>query len=208
MGVDGRLFKNLKLNGCMIHHLKWITPIKDEPLPDYAMRLSRSINTAEPFVLIGVSFGGMCCIEIAKQLHPVKTFVISSCKKSDELPLKILFWKHLQVYKKISDKLYIKGAFLLRRRFGVVSKDQSQKFMQMLQAAPPDYFSGAVHCIMRWQNQIVPKSVVHIHGTSDRVLPFKKITCDFTIEGGTHFMIVNRSREINEILNKELEQFV
>lgn len=208
MGVDGRLFKNLKLNGCMIHHLKWITPLRDEPLSDYAMRLSRSINTSEPFVLVGVSFGGMCCVEIAKQLHPVKTFVISSCKKCDELPLKILFWKRFKVYKKISDKLYIKGAFLLRRRFGVASKEQSQKFMQMLQAAPPNYFSGAVHCIMDWKNNIVPGNVVHIHGTTDRVLPFQNITCDYTIEGGNHFMIVNRSREINEILNRELAQFV
>lgn len=204
MGVDARLFKNLKLENCHIHHIKWLTPQKDELLPDYAMRLSAQIDTSKPFALVGVSFGGMCSVEIAKKLNPQKTFVISSCKKSDELPWKITLWKNLALYKYLSDSRYITGAMLVRKQFGVTSPEQKEKFLEMLRSAPHQYFSGAVHCIMTWKNNIVPDNVIQIHGTKDDVLPHRKIECQYKIEGGTHFMIVNRAREINEIINKEL----
>jgi hypothetical protein len=204
MGVDGRLFKNLKLKDCNIIHVKWLSPLKNESLPGYAMRLSAQIDTDKPFVLIGVSFGGMCCVEIAKRLKPLKTFVISSCKISKELPWKITLWKNLAVYRYLSDARYITGAMLVRKQFGVQGKEQKQKFLEMLKAAPDNYFSGAVHCIMSWKNETVPESVVHLHGTADQILPHKKIECDYKIEGGDHFMIVNKAKEINEIINTEL----
>lgn len=208
MGVDARLFKNLKIDNCNIHHIKWLTPYKNELLKEYAIRLSEQIDTSQPFILLGVSFGGMCCVEIAKHLIPLKTFVISSCKKSNELPLKINFWKFFSLYKRLSDSLYIKGAMLVKKQFGVSTKDQAERFLEMLESAPKNYFSGAVHCIMNWQNDLVPESVVHIHGTADRVLPHHKIICDYKLEGGDHFMIVTKAKEINEIIKRELKEFL
>ncbi|MCW3071731.1 MAG: hypothetical protein JWO44_1621 [Bacteroidetes bacterium] len=205
MGVDGRLFKNLQLENCNILHVKWLTPVKNESLADYAMRLSAQIDTSQPFALAGVSFGGMCSVEIAKKLNPVKTFVISSCKKSSELPWKITLWKNFRLYKYLSDSRYISGAMLVRKQFGVTGDEQKERFLEMLKAAPENYFSGAVHCIMNWQNEHVPETIVQIHGTADQVLPHKKIDCHYKIMRGTHFMIVNRSKEINAIINKELE---
>lgn len=205
MGVDGRLFKNLKLNNCTIHYVKWVTPHKNETLPHYALRLAEQIDTSKPFVLVGVSFGGMCAVEIAKKLNPLKTFLVSSCKRSAQLPWKITFWKRFALYKRLSDKRYIKGAYIVRKQFGVGSKEQTDKFLEMLRAAPENYFSGAVHCIMNWQSDEVPENVIQIHGTADRVLPYRKIVCDYSIDGGNHFMIVNRAKEVNAIINKELE---
>lgn len=207
MGVDGRLFRNLNLENCNIIHIKWQTPQRNESLPDYAMRLSAQIDTSRPFALVGVSFGGMCCVEIAKRLDPVKTFVISSCKISKELPFKIAFWKYLPIHKFVSDSLYIRGAMLVKRQFGVTNKEQKEKFLDMLRVAPENYFRGAVHCVLTWKNEIVPESVVQIHGTADQVLPHKKINCRYKIKGGNHFMIISKAKEINEIINKELESF-
>ena len=208
MGVDARLFKNLEIDDCTIRHIKWLTPLKNELMADYAMRLSEQIDTSQPFALAGVSFGGMNCVEIAKKLNPVKTFVISSCKTSDQLPLKITFWKRFALYKKISDARYITGAMLVRKQFGVRGPEQSARFLEMLKSAPEHYFSGAVHCIMNWKNNEVPAGVVQIHGTADLVLPVRKIKADYLIERGTHFMIVNRAKEINAIINKELKPFL
>lgn len=205
MGVDGRLFRNLDLKNCSIHHIKWLTPHKNESLSSYAMRLSEQIDTSKSFALVGVSFGGMCCVEIAKKLNPVRTFIISSCKKSAELPLKITFWKYLAIYKHIKDSKYVACAMLVKKQFGVANNEQKEKFLEMLKAAPENYFSGAVHCIINWKNDFVPESVVQIHGTNDQVLPHKKINCKYKIQGGTHFMIVNRAKEINEIINTELK---
>jgi pimeloyl-ACP methyl ester carboxylesterase len=209
MGVDGRLFKNLRIDNAHIHFIRWETPDLDDTLHSYAMKLSKQIDTSRPFVLIGVSFGGMCSVEISKELKPLKTFVISSCKLSSELSWKIKFWKWFRVYRMLGNKRFIWGAKLVEKQFGVTNAEASRKFREMLEAAPKDYFKGAVHCIMCWRNEEVPASVVHIHGTNDRVLPIRKIKDpDHIIENGSHFMIVDRATEINSIIKTELEGLV
>lgn len=209
MGVNERLFRNLKLNNCNIHHIKWKTPHRNESLPDYAMRLSKQIDTSKPFILIGVSFGGMCCVEIAKQLKPLKTFIISSNKFHDELPLKLTFWRTIPIYRLFRDGFYKNAVMLAKKQFGVVTEEQKNNFRKMLDEAPQNYYNGAVHCIVKWRNKTRPQNLVHIHGTTDLVLPYRKIVaCDYTIKGGTHFMIVNKGEEISEIINKELEQII
>jgi hypothetical protein len=205
MGVDERLFKNLQVDNCQIHYIKWITPLKNESLPDYALRLSKQIDSSKPFALLGVSFGGMCATEIAKQLHPLKTFVISSCKIKEELPLKLTIWKYIPLYKIVSDIVYKRGAMIFRRQFGVSTKEQRERFKEMMDASPKNYFKGAVHCIMSWENKIIPISVVHIHGTADKILPIKKLKVKYVIEGGSHFMIINKAAEINQLINAELK---
>ncbi|MCX6296717.1 MAG: alpha/beta hydrolase [Bacteroidetes bacterium] len=204
MGVDGRLFKNLKLNNCKIHYIKWEPASKNETLPQYAMRLAKQIDDSLPFALIGVSLGGMCAVEIAKKIKPVKTFVISSCKTFDELPSKITFWKNIPVYKVLSDSVFKRSALLIKKQFGVFTKEQKNKFKEMLNTSPQGYFVGAVNCIVNWKNKEVPQNIIHIHGTADLVLPYKNLNCDYTIQEGNHFMIVSKADEINEIINKEL----
>lgn len=209
MGVNERLFRNLKLNKCNIHHIKWETPFKNELLPDYSMRLSKQIDSSKPFVLVGVSFGGMCCVEIAKQKNPLKTFIISSNKFHDELPLKLTFWRVIPIYRLFRDGFYKNAVMFTKKQFGIVTEEQKINFKKMLDEAPENYFNGAVHCIVKWRNKIRPANLIHIHGSSDRVLPLRKIKeCDYTIKGGTHFMIVNRAEEISEIINKELKQII
>ena len=207
MGVDERIFQNLSLNNCTIRHIKWITPLINESLPDYAMRLAKQIDTSQPFILIGVSFGGMCCTEITRRLNPLKTILISSCKASDELPLKIHAFKLFPLYKIWNDKLFIYGALLLRKNFGVLTKEYTELFRRMLKTAPVNYFKRAVHCIVFWKNKPAHKNIIHIHGTADKILPFRKIkNCDYTINNGTHWMVMDRADEISKIINGELKK--
>lgn len=209
MGVNERLFRNLNLNNCIIHHIKWVTPFKNESLPDYAMRLSQQIDTTQPFVLLGVSFGGMCSVEIAKQLKPIKTFIISSNKFHSELPLKLSFFRVLPIYRLFRDGFYKNAVVLAKRQFGIVTDEQMINFRKMLNEAPEDYYSRAVNCIVTWKNEARPENLIHIHGTADLVLPHKKLKgCDHIIKGGSHFMIINKADEISEIINKELENVI
>ena len=209
MGVNERLFRNLKLDNCEIHHVKWVTPLRNESLPQYAMRLAEQIDTSRPFVLIGVSFGGMCSVEISKRLKPVKTFIISSSKFNDELPLKISLWRKIPVYRFFSDGFYKNAAMVAKKQFGVITQEQQTSFRKMLDEAPVNYFNGAIDCIVKWENNTRPEHLIHIHGTSDKVLPHSKvIACDYTIKDGTHFMIINKGEEISRIINKEIKMVV
>ena len=209
MGVNEQLFQNLKLNNCSIHDIKWETPLRNESLPGYAMRLAEQIDQSQPFVLIGVSFGGMCCSEIARQLKPLKTILISSCKTTDELPLKIKIGRFFPIHKIESNALFIRAALLLRKQFGVVTKENTELFKAMLKTAPDNYFNRAIRSIVNWKQKVPPANVIHIHGTVDKILPFKKIkNCNYRIENGTHWMVMDRAKEISEIINKEMKKVI
>ncbi|WP_315821749.1 hypothetical protein [Paraflavitalea speifideaquila] len=87
MAADERVFKYVTLpQGYEIVHLTWIAPQKDESLASYAIRMAERIHTNEPFVLVGLSFGGMLVTEIAKRYPPVKTILIASIPLSTQLP--------------------------------------------------------------------------------------------------------------------------
>ncbi|MFL5764026.1 MAG: alpha/beta hydrolase [Bacteroidia bacterium] len=204
MGVDYRLFENLDLPGCKLHFISWKTPLSGETLPDYAMRLSEAIDSSRPFALLGVSFGGMCCTEIAKHLKPVRTFIISSCKRNDELPSMIRIWRFVPLHRILNNKILISGAMLLKGKFGVRTKETGKLFNDMLRSAPDHYYRGAIDCIVRWKNTEVPQNLIHIHGDADRLIPLRHIKCDHIIKGGTHFMVMDRAEEISKIINREL----
>jgi hypothetical protein len=206
LGINEEVFRNLDLENCDIRYIKWITPLKNERLPEYALRLAEQMDTSQPFALIGMSFGGMCAVEIAKKYKPVKTILVSSSKTCAEIPLNMRMWAQFPLYKNFNDTFYKSAAINIKSLFGVKDKEQGERFERMLNSAPENYFAGAIHCLLTWDNKEVPENLVHIHGTSDLVLPYQKITkCDYTIKDGTHFMIVNRSEEINAIINAELK---
>ncbi len=208
LGVNEEIFKNLEIQDCNIRYIKWISPVKNESLPEYASRLAEQIDTTEPFALIGMSFGGMCAVEIAKKLKPVKTILVSSNKTSTETPMNMKIWAQFPFYKNFGDSFYKSTAINIKSMFGVKSKEQGERFERMLNSAPENYFAGAIHCLITWNNKEIPENLVQIHGTSDLVLPYSKVSnCDYTIKDGTHFMIVNRSEEINKIINEELKAF-
>jgi hypothetical protein len=73
LGADKRIFEKLQFsNSFKLVFIDWIVPVKNEPLRDYATRLSHTINTSEPFVIIGLSFGGMIATELSPIVSPQK----------------------------------------------------------------------------------------------------------------------------------------
>src|SRR5688572_6189398 len=88
--ADERLFSKLHLKSdypatC----IKWIPADKHDTLGSYAEKLLPQIDPkpGERFVLVGVSFGGMIAIELAKRLPAEKTILISSLVEPKDLPL-------------------------------------------------------------------------------------------------------------------------
>ena len=87
LGADRRVFQKLKLpEGFTAQYIDWIKPFEDESLEAYSKRMATAIDTSKPFVLVGLSMGGMVSIEIAKFTQPKLVILISSIKSIDELP--------------------------------------------------------------------------------------------------------------------------
>ena len=62
----------------------------------------------------------------------------------------------------------------------------------------------AIEEMMRWKGGAPNPAVVHIHGDKDRIFPIGRIKNAITIAGGSHFMIVNRAKEISSLSKRRL----
>ena len=101
--ADERVFANVDFGNNDVHFIAWKIPTKKETIISYAKKMSEEIHHLNP-ILIGLSFGGMMCIEIAKIISTEKIILISSLKTFHELPL----------YMRVAAKLHLNKVFPIR----------------------------------------------------------------------------------------------
>jgi len=202
LGVDKRAFNNIKVSGVELVHIDWIKPLPKETLASYSKRLFEIINLEDEYNLIGVSFGGMVAAEFAKLKTPNKLFLVSTINSSSELPWLFKFGAALRLHKVIPSSLMRKSNFMTNYLFGVKQKEDKELLKQILNDTDPRFLKWAINAIAHWKNSDKPTGI-KIHGSDDKVLPLKT-EADYIIDGGGHFMIVTRGREISELIEKEI----
>ena len=201
LGADSRSFGFLDLSFCIPEFVHWISPSHDDTLPSYAEKLFRSIND-ENATIVGVSFGGMLATEIAKNHPGAKVIIISSCKTYLEIPAYLRFWRHLPVYKLHSARTKNSAGQFVLSILGTRGVEQRKVQQEILKDSDPLFIRWALHAIVNWNNTVVPKNVIHIHGTGDKLLPCRYVKADYTVNGGEHVMIMDHAREVSAILKK------
>ncbi|RYY18695.1 MAG: alpha/beta hydrolase [Chitinophagaceae bacterium] len=208
LGADQRIFKNVEIPETDLLPLDWVLPQqKQEPLNDYAKRLALNIKHEQP-VLLGVSFGGMMAIEIAK-LIPVKAVIlISSIKSSHELPLWMkLFGKCKAEY--LLPTVPLKSIRQLRAIrpiqnyfLGANTPEAVQIANEFRDNVDPLYLKWSVRNIFNWKNEWNPPQIFHIHGDNDKLFPISKVKPTHVIKNGGHFMVMSHGDEINKIITE------
>ncbi|MBT2591308.1 alpha/beta hydrolase [Pedobacter sp. ISL-68] len=204
LGADKRIFSKLKLNeNINMIHVDWISPNENESLASYAERLSKVIDLSQPFALVGVSFGGMIAVEMAKLLKPAATIIISSTMLSTHLPALYRFAGKLGLLKFIPAK-FLKSSNKLTQNyyFGTRSNSEKTLLSKIINDTDPYFLKWAIGSILSWKNDIRPDRIFHIHGTNDKILYAKAAQPDFIIENGTHFMVYQNAKEISEIIDQ------
>ncbi|HEX3933463.1 MAG TPA: hypothetical protein VHW43_02210, partial [Puia sp.] len=88
LGADEHIFDGLDVPGVHWSHLPWVMPEGDETIEAYAGRMKAGIGEEAP-ILLGVSFGGMMAIEIAKWRPAAKVIIVSSIRHRRQLPFPI-----------------------------------------------------------------------------------------------------------------------
>ena len=204
VGANDKVFENLDLGNFEIVHLKWPKHKKNEQIETYVKKLLPQIKKDTQPVLLGMSFGGIVAIELAKLINPHKTIIISSIKTYHEQPIKLMFLNSLKFHRLIPGKFVIKFRFWMNWLLGKLSSHDLELIESMLKDADIEFNEWAVDQVIHWKNEEIPKNLIHIHGTSDRIFPNFYIKNAIWIKGGTHFMIVNRAKEISKLIRKEL----
>ncbi len=201
LGADERVFQRLDFSRYSTTFIKWITPQNKESIEDYATRLLDQIKTTKP-ILIGLSFGGLIAIEVAKQIDTEKIILIASAKTKKEIPFYYRLAGRLGLHKLLPTRLLKNSNFITNWFFGIKSAFDKQLLKQTLIDSDPTFLHWAIDKVVRWTNLIHPPNIFHIHGTSDRILPFKLVNCDLAIEHAGHLMTLNQEEEINKALKK------
>jgi len=200
LGADKRVFSFLDLSFCEPVFIDWISPLKNESLKNYALRIKEQIKDHNP-VIVGLSFGGMLATEIAKYDRSVKAIIISSNKLSKELPGYFRLGKYLPFYKLVPSFLIKPTAILFKSLFGAGGKEQQKIFRQIITDTDPHFVKWAMHAMLTWNNNIKPENLTHIHGTTDKLLPYRLVNANYTIKEGTHLMIIDKHKEISALLH-------
>ena len=204
MGADKRLYSEIEpIVGYEFIDLEWRLNYKNiKTLKDYALELSKEIDTSQPFSLMGVSMGGMVCSELADILNPEKVVIISSAKTSKELPNHFKRLKFLGITRLLNQEKirYVLGNS--SRFFGAMNKEQRKLFYEMAESVNLDFIAWSIKAILNWNKKNSLAKIIHIHGTKDFVLPFASINPSIIIEKGDHMMIWNKSEFINEKLKE------
>ena len=203
LGADERVFQKLDLSEFEPIFIKWITPLKEESIQQYATRLLAQITTSKP-TIIGLSFGGMMAIEIAKQIDTEKIILIASAKTKSEIPFYFRAAGKMGVDKFLPTSMLKSANFSTHWFFGANSEFEKQLLKQIIIDTDPVFLRWAIEKVALWENQIELKNIFHIHGTNDNVLPYRFVRCDQEIKNGGHLMTLDRADEISEIIEQQL----
>jgi pimeloyl-ACP methyl ester carboxylesterase len=207
LAADRRMFKHIQLPSSFnAVYLDWIPALKAETLNDYAMRMAQSINLEEPFVLVGLSMGGMLAAEIARQYKPVATILISSVPSPRHLPFYFKAAGIFGLYKLVP--IYaIKSITIAKRLFTAETEEDKQLLKQVIRDSDNDFIRWSINAMLHWKSNGLPASYTHIHGARDGVLPVRFTKPTHIIPRAGHLLVMNRAAEVNRILLEVLGKY-
>lgn len=182
-----------------VHWLEWEIPEGNETLADYAKRMSRHIVHENP-VLVGVSFGGILVQEMMPYVNPRKVVIISSVKSSTEFPRRMKFARITKAYKLIPVKVFMNVEKFASLSLGRKINQRLKLYEKFLSVRNKKYLDWALEKVITWDRTRPDARVVHVHGDHDRVFPIKYTSGCIVVKGGTHIMILNKYKWLNENL--------
>ena len=201
LAASTSIFERIKLPEAdfEIYLLEWEIPLDNETLLDYAKRIAAKIKHPDP-VLIGVSFGGILVQEMARFIQVKKVIIISSVKSNLEFPRRFKLAKTTKAYKLIPMSLLMNLENLAKFSFGETINKRLELYEKFLSVRDIRYLQWSVEQVILWDRTVVDKNVIHIHGDADDVFPIKYIKDCIVVKGGTHIMILNKYKWLNENL--------
>ena len=188
--------------------LNWLPPRKQESLPDYAARMAMQIPFGPaPILLVGVSFGGMVAVEIAKIRPSAQLILISSLKTADELP------SYLRWLGKTGIHHYLPLGWAKAWRqplawlFGAETARQKRLLAEIIRNADVAFVKWAFTAIVNWQNKTVVQNLTHLHGHRDKLFPLPYIQSPVVVYRGEHLIIFSAADQISAYITREANRF-
>jgi pimeloyl-ACP methyl ester carboxylesterase len=216
LGTDHRIFQNLipQLPFDEVEFLDFQDELAfvGEGIEGYAKRLAEKLDkegkfrAENPPILVGLSLGGFVAVELAKHLPHQKVILISTIKHQEERPWILNLGKKIPLYNWMPAWLSRLLPAWASRITGVTDGPGYRLYRKMLKGWSGNMFRWARHAAVHWENRELPQEVFHVHGTNDHIFTHKRIDADHYIEKGTHYMVMDRAKEIAEVIQLELSE--
>jgi pimeloyl-ACP methyl ester carboxylesterase len=205
LGADRHAFDRIKLpEHFFINYIDWLEPEKNEAIEHYAKRMAANIDISKPFVLVGLSFGGIISVEISKLFPAQKVVLISSIATHTQLPWYLRLVGNLQLHKLGFVYLFKNVDFMMNYVFGVHTPKMKAYLKEMIEKTTSNYLVWSLDTILKWRNSTKPANTVQINGKMDKLFQIKYCQPEYVINRGSHFMILTHAHEISLIIEKEL----
>lgn len=206
LGADERVFARLKLPiGYQMQFIPWDPVRGDETLQQYAKHLARKIDASKPFLLAGLSFGGMVAAEICKFLKPEKLILFSTVTTKQELRSFYRMAGSLHLYKFVPTifmRLSLPFAYWF---FGPLDAKGRKLITDYVLMNDGTYLRWCLGQISRWQNTEIFHPHIRIHGTLDKAFSLHaQQGVGYIVQGGGHICVFTHADEVSEALIKEL----
>lgn len=75
-----------------------------------------------------------------------------------------------------------------------------------MQDTDPDILRWSLRAIGFWENTWIPPNITYIHGNKDKLIAMPQYGHRFIIEGGDHFIVVKRGKQISDLINEQLSK--
>lgn len=199
LGSDKRAFGDMKFEGLDVEFMEWLTPTEDETIESYAQKYSAIIKTKSP-ILIGLSFGGVLAIEIAKIIDVKKVVLLASIRTKNEQPKKFKKLLNISINYLVPTRLLNRSNFVMNHMFGVKMEKDRLLLKQILEDTDVHFIKWALNEIIHWKNEEILPNTIHIHGEKDKIFPLKYVHPDYIIKGEGHSMTITHAKEIEKII--------
>ncbi len=152
--------------------------------------------------IVGLSFGGMLATEIAIQNPGCYSILLSSAKTKFEIPDWYRAAKYLPLQHLAPASLQRWFMLRMKQRLGIKNNFEKKVFTELIKRNDKEFNAWAVDALLGWRNETVPANVFHIHGTHDKILPYKLVKPHYPIKCGEHMMVLSMANQISPLINK------
>lgn len=206
LGADKSIFQKLQIDIQNQKFIEWVVPELNESIKRYSQKLTQQIDSSKKVILIGVSFGGIIAMEVAKLINPHKVILISSATQFKEIPLLYRIAGKLKLHKLVPSSFLKLANPFTYFFFGVKKKEDKLLLKTILKNTDNTFLKWAIDKIVSWKNVHRVENISHLHGTKDRILPCPKNQHIIKIKNGGHLMVYQQALEISSIINKEINK--
>lgn len=142
----------------------------------------------------------MMAVEVAKLIDTEKIILIASAKTQREIPFYYRLAGRCGLHRLLLIQFLKRANTITYWFFGTRNVEERKMLKGILLRTDAVFLKWAIGTIVRWKNRVQHPNLKHVHGTADRILPFRYVRCDVKVKGGGHLMIVNKSEELAWII--------